>query len=656
MTRKRNPMSVKSRIPQFEVLDRRTLLAGDLAAVDDHMALAADEEVEPQFTIHHPPRIQPGNVPLVRTPAYTGLDQIEVIWQTAKVGEGDSDSFAVDYRRAGDVTWTPVPQNAPFAISVAGRLIHTATIPHLDWFTEYEYRVQHKRVDSVIGEYQHTFRTRLAAGDTRPFSFAAYGDSSRGTPDFQRVQSQINEHDPDFAVLLGDNIYTFGTHLESDFRFSASKNPPAVAWTAEKVDYFAIGNHDIFVESGQPSRDLYSMPIVEAGVNAHFALPTGEFDEHNFSFDYGDVHFVTIDTNPVDVIDHEIRTSRLESLIDWAVNDLSMSNAKWKVVYGHHPFIGTEKRMMPNDVYFQKAVTALNEADVDLFMLAHSHTFSWTYPLTGFADGNNDGIIGVEEVSFIPDSDNMFEKGAGLIQMVSGAGGGSLRCTAYAEPFFSQAYVRQIEGSGCPIRDDVGNLEYGFAKVEVNPRELTVSYISAETGHIVGDTNLNGSRDLNEPHFGQFAIVDSSVPDGDLTQDGLIDVSDIDHLFAAIRGEILNPLADLDQNGSIEPADVDVLLTNYLRTSYGDSNLDGIFNSQDLVLAFQGGGYARPEVNSTWTTGDWNGDEVFDSRDLVLAFQQATYQMTALPSDLGDDLGDDFAATIDATDREAKRQ
>ncbi|MFC1757753.1 tandem-95 repeat protein [Planctomycetota bacterium] len=54
----------------------------------------------------------------------------------------------------------------------------------------------------------------------------------------------------------------------------------------------------------------------------------------------------------------------------------------------------------------------------------------------------------------------------------------------------------------------------------------------------------------------------------------------------------------------------------------GDSNLDGEFNSQDLVLVLQVGEYEDDIVgNSSWAEGDWDCSGDFDSEDLILAFQ-----------------------------------
>jgi hypothetical protein len=59
----------------------------------------------------------------------------------------------------------------------------------------------------------------------------------------------------------------------------------------------------------------------------------------------------------------------------------------------------------------------------------------------------------------------------------------------------------------------------------------------------------------------------------------------------------------------------------------GDVNLDGTFDSSDLVLLFQGRQYEDGiEKNSTWYEGDFNGDQEFDSRDLVYLFQETRNQ------------------------------
>ena len=58
----------------------------------------------------------------------------------------------------------------------------------------------------------------------------------------------------------------------------------------------------------------------------------------------------------------------------------------------------------------------------------------------------------------------------------------------------------------------------------------------------------------------------------------------------------------------------------------GDSNRDGVFDSDDLVAVFVAGQYEDGVANnSRFETGDWNRDGDFDSEDFVFAFSQGHY-------------------------------
>lgn len=67
----------------------------------------------------------------------------------------------------------------------------------------------------------------------------------------------------------------------------------------------------------------------------------------------------------------------------------------------------------------------------------------------------------------------------------------------------------------------------------------------------------------------------------------------------------------------------------------GDSTLDGVFDSSDLVAVFGRGLYEDNHFeaglrNADWGSGDWNLDREFDSGDLVLAFSAGSYARGAL--------------------------
>ena len=90
---------------------------------------------------------------------------------------------------------------------------------------------------------------------------------------------------------------------------------------------------------------------------------------------------------------------------------------------------------------------------------------------------------------------------------------------------------------------------------------------------------------------------------------------------------IREDMFDLNSDRTVDQADYRIWVKDLRQTWFGDANLDGEFNSGDLVAVFQAGEYEDvEEYNSGWATGDWNGDGVFDSSDLVVAFQDGGYE------------------------------
>ena len=81
-----------------------------------------------------------------------------------------------------------------------------------------------------------------------------------------------------------------------------------------------------------------------------------------------------------------------------------------------------------------------------------------------------------------------------------------------------------------------------------------------------------------------------------------------------------------------DPQEREDFVHGLLQTWFGDSNLDGLFDSADLVDVFTVGEYEDDiEGNSTWSDGDWDGDSEFTTRDLVLAFTDGGFEQGRRP-------------------------
>ena len=118
-------------------------------------------------------------------------------------------------------------------------------------------------------------------------------------------------------------------------------------------------------------------------------------------------------------------------------------------------------------------------------------------------------------------------------------------------------------------------------------------------------------------------IVDPNL--GDFNADRQLNHQDIDAMFAAIRSSRHDPRFDLTQDGQVDEEDRDVLVQRIFQTTFGDSNLDGVFDSFDFVHVFKAGGFESGRA-AGWSEGDWDGDGLFGTSDLVLAFQAGGYQ------------------------------
>ena len=529
-----------------------------------------------QYTMKHNPRLQPGNAPLA---GFAGgdLDRVDILWQTVPASTGTQDSFNVEYRTVGATAWQTTSLNAAIATGVENRVVRSASVTGLNWNSDYEYRVRHLQADVIAGEYASSFHTRLAAGDESNFSFVAYGDSASGTATgFRAVQDRINQVNPAFAVLLGDNVYDAGTHQESDARFSPLINPEAAAWMAGHIDYLGLGNHDVATGSGLPSEQNYSVPVPVAGVTAPVAPPATERSEHNFSWDYGDVHFITFDTNSFADV------TRLDGLLKWVVDDLNASTARWKIVYGHHPLAGVpDKPENPGGNYYQQVVNRLQAAGVDLFMTGHSHTYAWTYPLTGQINGTATYIDHGQ--------DDQFLAGEGLTQLVSGLGGKEVRSGSFSTfPFVAEGFTSTTAIPG----------EFGFSRINVTQNQLTVDYVAADNGAVIDRFTItkddaaltasfqqgaNGYTSTVDTYLHQntpstsFATATSLKVDGDDPASTGLDAQALlrfDNLFGSGAGQI-------PTNATLRSATLQLQVTNGSVSNMNLHRMNGTWSASD---------------------------------------------------------------------------
>jgi hypothetical protein len=110
--------------------------------------------------------------------------------------------------------------------------------------------------------------------------------------------------------------------------------------------------------------------------------------------------------------------------------------------------------------------------------------------------------------------------------------------------------------------------------------------------------------------------INGIMPSGDLDDNGVVDVADVDLLSAMILDVEGQPtpsgcdLFDMNADGIISQADKDYLIHTFLGTEFGDANLDSKVNMQDLATFEYG------TTDASWANGDYDGDRIVTILDL----------------------------------------
>lgn len=160
---------------------------------------------------------------------------------------------------------------------------------------------------------------------------------------------------------------------------------------------------------------------------------------------------------------------------------------------------------------------------------------------------------------------------------------------------------------------------------------------------VAGDYNNDGLSDLAVTSSGTDRVLvflnALELPQpvtADFNGDEVIDVDDVDALMAQIAAGTHESSFDLTADGQVDAEDLNEWLAIAASANLppgatyfaGDANLDGLFDSSDLVQVFQRGEYEDDaDGNSEWSTGDWDADGDFTSSDLVAAFQTGRYEI-----------------------------
>ena len=255
---------------------------------------------------------------------------------------------------------------------------HEVLLSGLSASTKYFYSVGSTSQVLAGNDSTHYFVTSPTAGSSVAIRIWILGDSGTANANAQAVSNAFlnftGTTHTNLWLMLGDNAYENGT--DSEYQAAVFNMYPTTL--RQSVLWPALGNHDTAQSSNPPA----SLPYF-----AMFTLPTNaeaggiaSGTEKYYSFDYGNIHFICLDSMTSD-------RSANGPMATWLRADLASSTRQWTIAFWHHPPYSkgshdsdTESNLVQMR---QNFLPILEDAGVDLVLAGHSHSYERSYLIDG---------------------------------------------------------------------------------------------------------------------------------------------------------------------------------------------------------------------------------------------------------------------------------
>lgn len=252
---------------------------------------------------------------------------------------------------------------------------HELYIPNLLANTTYYYAIGNHEGMLAGNTNEHFFKTAPETGSTQPVRAWILGDCGTKNNNARAVRdgylSYAGNHHTDLILLLGDNAYPDGT--DEEYQLAIFENMYEKSLIHSPL-WSTPGNHDYHSASASdqtgPYFDIFSFPKNgEAG-----GLASGT--EAYYSFDYSNIHFVSLDS-------HDSGRDPGDPMLVWLENDLAATDKDWTIVIFHHPPYSKGSHDSDEESKLREmrenVLPILETAGVDLVLSGHSHSYERSF-------------------------------------------------------------------------------------------------------------------------------------------------------------------------------------------------------------------------------------------------------------------------------------
>jgi len=262
---------------------------------------------------------------------------------------------------------------------------HIVQLTGLTENTQYFYSIG-SSAQTLQGDSANYFKTLPPVGSKQKIRILVMGDMGTNSSNQKKVLEAYLAYNAysftNMWLMLGDNAYNAG--LDSEFQNNFF-NIYQTNLTKNHVMWPAPGNHDYANRRVREADhliayyDIFSLPAHgEAG-----GVPSNT--EAYYSFNYGNVHFISLDS-----YGWETGSTRIYDTTGpqatWLKQDLTANTQPWTVVYFHHPPYskGADSDLDSQLIKIRmRVVPILERYKVDLVLCGHSHLYERSFLING---------------------------------------------------------------------------------------------------------------------------------------------------------------------------------------------------------------------------------------------------------------------------------